>query len=98
MATAGMIQPVERRVASSTSSRKTTPNHWSIGSGRLARSVRSSPPWIRYQMVAIAAAASSTSQTWMRFRKRAATGNIRKISTRAKPTWTGRRIVVGTMS
>ena len=50
MATTGMIQPVARRVASSTSAISSQPTTISMGSGKMMRSCRSSPPEIRYQV------------------------------------------------
>ena len=43
-ATTGTIQPVVRRVASSSSTMKTTPRMVSSCVGEVARSVKSSPP------------------------------------------------------
>ena len=45
-ATTGTIQPVVRRVASSSSTMKMTPRTVSSCVGDVARSVKSSPPWM----------------------------------------------------
>ena len=42
-----MIQPVVRRIASSTSTISATPKTMSQSFGEVLRSMKSSPPWIR---------------------------------------------------
>ena len=64
----GMIQPVVRRIASRMRSIRPTPKTMSQVSGRIERSKNASPPAMRYAAVEMPAAASSQSQSMMRWR------------------------------
>ena len=74
---AGMIQPLVRRMTSITMSIRATPKKMSQLSGAVLRSVKSSPPWIRYTATATDNSARNQSHHMMRWRKRGATGNTR---------------------
>ncbi len=83
----GTIQPVVRRVASSSSTMKMQPRMLSSWVGDVARSVKSSPPSIAYIRIAAPARPATTSHQRMPSRNRFATGNIRNDSNSTKATW-----------
>ena len=56
--TKGMIQPLVRRIASSTKSTREMPKNTSQGNGEVLRSPKSSPPLIKYATTAMASAAA----------------------------------------
>ena len=69
----------------------------SHASGEVLRSVKSSPPWIRYTATATESSAPIQSHHMTRCRKRAAIGNTRNDRDSTNATWIGRRVCVATM-
>ena len=65
---AGMIQPLVRRMTSITIRISATPKKMSQLFGEVLRSVKSSPPWIRYTATATDSSASTQSHHMMRWR------------------------------
>ena len=69
------------------------PNTMSQSFGTIERSKNSSPPRIRYTAVATPAAARSQSHHMTRWRKRFATGKIRKVRNSTKATCDGAQVL-----
>ena len=93
-----MIQPVERRIASSTSRISATPKNTSQSFGVIERSKKSSPCEIRYAHTATPSSASTQSHGITRCRKRRATGKMRNVRNRTNATCVARITSVRTIS